>query len=71
MAIFYNAYYMTLILEELKRDGYEITPEILAELSPYWMSHINRYGLFSLENLPLGATPDFTFDPFKNFELVV
>lgn len=44
MVILHNAERMTTTLKELSDSGVAITPEILAGLSPYRTSHINRYG---------------------------
>jgi hypothetical protein len=38
-----------LATQELSFDGYEITPEILAGLSPYRTYHINKYGKYSFD----------------------
>ena len=48
MVILYNAEKMTTVLKELK-GNVKITPEILSGLSPYRMSHINRFGNYRLD----------------------
>lgn len=50
MVILHNVEGMTRTLAELrKREGIELTPEILAGLSPYRTSHINRFGDYTLD----------------------
>lgn len=39
---------MTNVINEMKAEGYDISPEMLNALSPYHTSHLNRFGLFSL-----------------------
>ena len=66
MVILYNAYSMTLILKQLEKDGYKIKPSILERLSPYWTSHINRFGSFSLDIRIPEDKPDFTIGLVEN-----
>ena len=40
---------MTRTLGELRKTGIELTPEVLAGLSPYRTSHINRFGDYTLD----------------------
>jgi TnpA family transposase len=47
--IFYNVYHMSIILQNLISEGYEITEEILASLSPYITGHINRFGKYGID----------------------
>ncbi|MDN5370418.1 MAG: hypothetical protein PWP74_1726 [Shewanella sp.] len=49
MLILYNADKMTCILRELADQGIELTPELLAGLSPYRTAHINRFGDYLLD----------------------
>lgn len=49
LVILYNAEKMTRILAKLRDEGEDITPEILAGLSPYRTSHINRFGDYTLD----------------------
>lgn len=57
MIILHNVDRMTRILAELKSEGMELDADVLAGLSPYRYSHINRFGDYTLdfdrEELPL------------------
>ena len=44
--VFHNVVSITAIVQELINEGHKITPEILACLSPYKTSHINRFGKY-------------------------
>ncbi len=44
--IFHNVVSMTGIIQDLINEGHNITPEILACLSPYKNAHINRFGKY-------------------------
>jgi hypothetical protein len=46
--IFYNVFNMSIILQKLQLEGYEITDEILERLSPYIRNHINRFGKYNI-----------------------
>lgn len=46
--IFYNVFHMSIILQKLNLEGYEITDEILERLSPYIRAHINRFGKYKI-----------------------
>lgn len=54
---------MTKAIEQLKAQGQEITKEVLAAISPYQTSHINRFGQYQLQSrrvpepLPLVRKP--------------
>lgn len=52
--IFHNVVDLTEILRDLKRDGYLIAREDVADLSPYMTSHIKWFGdyLIDLDNEP-------------------
>jgi hypothetical protein len=39
---------MTNVINEMKREGYDISPEMLNGLSPYHTGHLNRFGLFPM-----------------------
>jgi Tn3 transposase DDE domain len=39
---------MTRVLQALIDEGYPVTPEIIAALSPYKIGHINRFGHYEL-----------------------
>lgn len=49
LIILHNVEQMTRVLAELRRDGANISPEVLAGLSPYRTSHINRFGDYTLD----------------------
>lgn len=49
MVILHNVVGMTRVLAELRKEGVELSPEILAGLSPYRTSHINRFGDYTLD----------------------
>lgn len=40
---------MTRVLKELRDEGVEITPEILAGFAPFRTAHINRFGDYTLD----------------------
>jgi TnpA family transposase len=48
LVVFHNVVSMTQVLQELVDEGYPVTPEILAHLSPYKTGHINRFGHYEL-----------------------
>jgi len=48
LIILYNIQEMTKVINELIGEGYDITPEILSQLSPYRTEHINRFGAYLL-----------------------
>ena len=51
--IFMNVFDQTKVLQDLVAEGYNITPEILACLSPFRTAHVNRFGKYDLdENRP-------------------
>lgn len=49
LVILHNVEQMTRVLAELRQDGANISPEVLAGLSPYRTSHINRFGDYTLD----------------------
>ncbi|MFC7521762.1 Tn3 family transposase [Xanthomonas populi] len=49
MIILHNVEGMSRTLAEMRKEGIELTPEILAGLSPYRTSHINRFGDYHLD----------------------
>jgi Tn3 transposase DDE domain len=57
---------MTRALYKLRADGMQIDPEVVAALSPYIRSHINRFGLYSfdLNRRPLAV--DYELPIFVN-----
>ena len=50
LVIFHNCHTMTLALKELEAEGVELTPELLAALSPYRTHHINRFGIYEVRD---------------------
>ncbi|MFT5895995.1 MAG: hypothetical protein ACI8VW_002874 [bacterium] len=40
---------MTKVIKQLSRTGFDMSPELLAGLSPYRTSHINLLGRYQLE----------------------
>lgn len=62
LIIFHNVVSMTTIIQNLINEGHIITPEILAYLSPYKTSHINRFGIYHLlERTPEPIVKDLNF----------
>ncbi|MEN9161220.1 Tn3-like element TnXax1 family transposase, partial [Xanthomonas perforans] len=49
LVILHNVEQMTRVLAELRDEGSNISPEVLAGLSPYRTSHINRFGDYTLD----------------------
>jgi TnpA family transposase len=49
LVILYNVHHMTIVLRKLQEEGVEITPEVLAGLSPYRTAHLNRFGEYTLD----------------------
>ncbi|WP_066706969.1 Tn3 family transposase [Curvibacter delicatus] len=49
MIILHNVAGMSRVLKELREEGTEITPEVLAGLAPFRTAHINRYGDYTLD----------------------
>ncbi|MDQ2843511.1 MAG: Tn3 family transposase [Acidobacteriota bacterium] len=48
LLVFHNLVAMTRAIGRMETDGHQISDEILAVLSPYQTSHINRFGNYSL-----------------------
>jgi TnpA family transposase len=63
LVIFHNVVEMTRVIKQLVAEGVEITPEILAGLSPYKTGHLNRFGRYRLEfeKVPDPIPEDFDF----------
>jgi Tn3 transposase DDE domain len=51
---------MTQVLQALIDEGYPVTPEIIARLSPYKTEHMNRFGQYELrfDHVPPLITED-------------
>ncbi len=48
MVVLHNVNNMTKVIRKLKREGFDVSPELLAGLSPYRWEHINLLGLYPL-----------------------
>lgn len=59
MIILHNVVGMTRVLQELRDEGTEITPEILGGLAPFRTAHINRFGDYTLDFRRKIGTLDF------------
>lgn len=55
MVMLHNVHHMTRVIDELRKEGMRITPEMLEGLSPYRFAHINRLGTYDVDNF---ETPD-------------
>lgn len=60
LVILHNVEQMTRVLAELRQDGASISPDVLAGLSPYRTSHINRFGDYTLDLKREVAPIDFS-----------
>ena len=60
LVILHNVEQMTRVLAELRQDGAQISPDVLAGLSPYRTSHINRFGDYTLDLKREVAPIDFS-----------
>src|SRR3546814_13427111 len=60
LVILHNVEQMTRVLAELRQDGANISPEVLAGLSPYRTSNINRFGDYTLDPKREGAPIAFS-----------
>lgn len=49
MVILHNVEHMTRAIGQLQVEGHDITPEVLAGLSPYRTAHINRFGDYTVD----------------------
>jgi Tn3 transposase DDE domain-containing protein len=58
--VFHTALDMTEVVRELIAEGWEVTAELLAQLSPYLTEHINRFGIYPTDDL---AIKPAAFDP--------
>ena len=47
--IFYNVFAMTRALHKLKKEGIDLSAEVVSRLSPYLTGHVNRFGMYQLE----------------------
>jgi hypothetical protein len=51
---------MTEVIRQLIAEGWEVTAELLAQLSPYLTEHINRFGVYPTDDLHIKPQ---AFDP--------
>ncbi len=58
--IFYNVFSMSKAIKELIHEGHPISKKVISKLSPYRTSHINRFGTYKIEKLPI-QKEDFNF----------
>ena len=58
--IFHTALDMTTVLRQLASEGWDITPEALADLSPYITEKIKRFGEYATDGL---TDPPAAFNP--------
>jgi TnpA family transposase len=65
LVVFHNVVSMTRVLQELIDEGYPLTPELIARLSPYKTEHINRFGHYELrfDQPPQPITEDLRLSP--------
>ena len=65
LVVFHNVVSMTRVLQELIDEGYPVTPEIIARLSPYKTEHINRFGHYELrfDQVPPPVTEELRLSP--------
>jgi Tn3 transposase DDE domain len=65
LVVFHNVVSMTRALQEFIAEGYPVTPELIARLSPYKTEHINRFGHYELrfDRVPPPVTEDLQLSP--------
>jgi hypothetical protein len=44
----YNVHCLTRVINELAKEGYQFTSELLSSLSPYITSHVKRFGEYRI-----------------------
>ena len=59
LIIFHNTHSMTLALKAMEAEGIQLSPEMLAALTPYRTAHINRFGRYILRNRNI---PDINYE---------
>ena len=58
--IFHNVFSLSRVLRDLEHEGYPLNAAVIASLSPYLRSHLNRFGSYELD---MGILrPEFTYD---------
>lgn len=60
LVILHNVEQMTRVLATLRSERRDVSPEVLAGLSPYRTSHINRFGDYTLDLTREVALIDFS-----------
>jgi TnpA family transposase len=60
LVVFHTAVDMMAVIRELIAEGWQVTVEDLAQLSPYLVSHIQRFGAYATDELHI---PPDAFDP--------
>ena len=65
LVVFHNVVSMPRVLQDLIDAGYPVTPEIIAQLSPYKTEHINRFGHYELrfDRVPPPITEELSLSP--------
>lgn len=65
LVVFHNVVSMTWVLQELVDEGYIVTPEIVARMSPYMIGHINRFGKYEphFDHIPQPVVEEITLSP--------
>jgi TnpA family transposase len=67
LVVFHNVVSMTRVLQEVIDEGYVVTPEIIARLSPYKTEHVNRFGNYELrfDQIPPPVTEELRLSPAR------
>lgn len=60
LIVFHTAIDMMEVIRQLVAEGWQVTAEDLAQLSPYLTSHILRFGAYATDELHI---PPDVFDP--------
>jgi TnpA family transposase len=65
LVVFHHVVSMTRVLQELVDEGYPVTPEIIARLSPYKTEHIHQFGHDELrfDHVPPPITEELRLSP--------
>lgn len=71
LVILHNVEQMSRVLAELRDEGVEISPEVLAGLSPYRTAHINRFGDYTVDTSRKVTPIDFARRILKEAEQAV
>jgi hypothetical protein len=57
--IFMNVYDQSVIMNDLVKEGHEITPEVAEATNPYRTGHLNRFGTYHLDETRKCAEIDY------------